>query len=133
MTKVMLHTCSAVALLVVSSTFAADPIRAGYEVILTKGEDTWRATTVVPVEPAQPIQQGLGPYVVSMSVKEDKADKYSLLVRVTGQPGTPTENSEFIRKSFPGSHKEQLEFTAAEAGLTVKGVIFVGPLKSAAK
>ena len=116
MTKLMLHTCSAVALLVVSSTFAADPIRAGYKVILTKGEDTWRATTVVPV-----------------SVKEDKADRYSLLVRVTGQPGTPTENSEFIRKSFPGSHKEQLEFTAAEAGLTVKGVIFVGPLKSAAK
>lgn len=122
-------------LLLLASTAAVpgDPIRAGYEVVLKKGQDTWQATTVVPVEPGQPIQQGLGPYVVSMSVKEDQADKYTLLVRVTGLPGTTTENSEFIRKSFAGDHKQQLEFAASEGGLALKGVIFVGPPKSAAK
>jgi hypothetical protein len=129
-----MKTLSAVVLLLAASTaLAGEPIRAGYEVVLTKGEDIWRASTVVPVEAGQPIQQGLGPYVVSMNVKEDKGDKYSLVVRVTGQPGSTTEKSEFIRKSFGGNHKEQLEFAASEGGLTVKGVIFVGPPKSAAK
>lgn len=133
MNKLMRSTCGAMSLLLASSAFAADPIRAGYEVILTDGKDTWQATTVVPVEPGQPMLQGLGPYVVSMSVQEGKADRYSLLVRVTGLPGTAAEKSEFIRKSFPGNHKEQLEFAAADAGLSVKGVIFVGPPRSAAK
>jgi hypothetical protein len=122
-------------LLLLASTAAVggDSIRAGYEVVLKKGQETWQATTVVPVEPGRPIQQGLGPYVVSMSVKEEQADKYTLIVRVTGLPGTPTENSEFIRKAFAGDHKEQLEFAASEGGLALKGVIFVGPPKSAAK
>jgi hypothetical protein len=124
---------TALLLLVASTTIAAAPIRAGYEVALKDAKDTWQATTVVPVEPGQPIQQGLGPYVVSMSMKEDKGDKYTLLVRVTGQPGSSTENSEFIRKSFAGDHKQQLEFVASEGDLTVKGVIFVGPPKSAAE
>ena len=124
---------TALLLLIASTTITAAPIRAGYEVTLKDAKDTWQATTVVPVEPGQPIQQGLGPYVVSMSVKEDKADRYTLLVRVTGQPGSSTENSEFIRKSFAGNHKQQLEFAASEGGLTVKGVIFVGPPKSAGK
>ena len=133
MNKFLLHTCGAAAFLLASSAIAAEPIRAGYEVVLTKGDDLWRANTVVPVEAGQPIQQGLGPYVVSMSVKEEKADKYTLLVRVSGQPGSATEDSEFIRKSFSGNHKERLEFAASEGGLAVKGVIFVGPPKSAAK
>jgi hypothetical protein len=125
---------TALLFLVASNTaVAADPIRAGYEVVLKKGQDTWQATTVVPVEPGQPLQQGLGPYVVSMSVKEDKGDKYTLNVRVTGQPGSSTEDSEFIRKSFAGDHKQQLEFAASEGGLALKGVIFVGPPRSAAK
>ena len=125
---------TALLLLVVSATAAAaDPIRAGYEVVLKKGEDTWQATTVVPVEPGQPIQQGLGPYVVSMTVNEDQGDKYVLAVRVTGLPGSATANAEFIRKSFPGDHTRQLEFAASEGGLALKGVIFVGPPKSAAK
>lgn len=119
--------------LIVSTAASAEPIRAGYEVTLKDAKDTWQASTVVPVEPGQPIQQGLGPYVVSMTVKEDKADKYTLLVRVTGLPGSATENSEFIRKSFAGDHKQQLEFAASEGGLAVKGVIFVGPPRSAAK
>jgi hypothetical protein len=130
MTKLVV--CTAALLLITSSAIAGDLIRAGYEVVLTKGEDTWQASTVVPVEAGLPIQQGLGPYVVSMSVKEDKADKYSLLVRVTGQKGSATENSEFLRHTFDGNHKEQLEFAAAEGGLGLKGVIFVGPPKSAA-
>jgi len=116
-----------------SAVLAGEPIRAGYEVILKDGTDTWRANTVVPIEAGQPIRQGLGPYVVSMSVKEAAGDRYSLLVRVTGQPGTATENAEFIRKSFDGSHQEQLEFKAAESGLAVEGVIFVGPPRSAAR
>jgi hypothetical protein len=132
MKSFLLHACSAATLLA-SSVLAVEPIRVGYEVALAKGDDQWRANTVVPVEAGQPIQQGLGPYVVSMSVKEDKADHYTLLVRVTGQPGSATENSEFIRKSFPGNHKEQLEFATSESGLSVKGVIFVGPPRSAAK
>jgi hypothetical protein len=127
------YTCGAAALLASAAAFAADSVRAGYEVTLTDGKDTWRANTVVPVEPGQPIQQGLGPYVVSMNVKEEKANKYNLLVRVSGLPGTATENAEYIRKSFAGDHKQQLEFAASEAGLAVKGVIFVGPPKSAAK
>jgi hypothetical protein len=129
-----MKTLSAVILLLAASTvFAAEPIRAGYEVILTKGEDVWRANTVVPVEAGQPIQQGLGPYLVSMDVKEDNGDTYSFVVRVTGLPGSATEKTEFIRKSFGGNHKEQLEFAASERGLSVKGVIFIGPPKSAAK
>lgn len=124
---------TAVLLLLVSASAAADPIRAGYELVLKKGEDTWQATTVVPVEPGQPIQQGLGPYVVAMTVKEDKADKYTLFVRVTGLPGSATANPEFIRKSFPGDHTQRLEFAASEGGLALKGVIFVGPPRSAAK
>lgn len=124
---------TALLLLASSTAFTAEPIRAGYEVTLKNAKDTWQATTVVPVEPGQPIQQGLGPYVVSMSVKEGKADKYTLLVRVTGQPGSPAETSEFIRKSFAGDHKQQLEFAASEGDLAVKGVIFVGPPKSAAR
>jgi hypothetical protein len=79
------------------------------------------------------IQQGLGPYLVSMSIKEGEGDKYTLNVRVTGQPNSPTENSEFIRKSFPGSHAAHLEFAAAEGGLQLQGVIFVGPPKRAAR
>lgn len=122
-----------VAALLITSAAQAEPIRAGYEVVLTKGEDTWRANTVVPLEAGQPIQQGLGPYVVSMNVKEEKGDAYTLLVRITGQPGSATENSEFIRKSFNGNHKQQLEFAASGDGLAVKGVIFVGPPKSAAR
>ena len=130
-----MRTLSTALLLLVASTttVAAEPIRAGYEVTLKNTKDTWQASTVVPIEPGQPIQQGLGPYVVSMSVKEDKADKYTLLVRVTGLPGSATEDSEFLRKSFPGDHKQQLEFAASEGDLAVKGVIFVGPPKSAAK
>lgn len=130
-----MRTLSAALLLLVASTttVAGEPIRAGYEVSLKDSKDTWQASTVVPVEPGRPIQQGLGPYVVSMSVQEDKADRYTLLVRVTGLPGSATEDSEFIRKSFAGDHKQQLEFTASEGGLAVKGVIFVGPPKSAAK
>ena len=124
---------TAVLLLVAATTATAEPIRAGYEVTLKNAKDTWQATTVVPVEPGQPIQQGLGPYVVSMSVQEDKGDRYTLLVRVTGLPGSATENSEFIRKSFPGDHKQQLEFAASEGDLAVKGVIVVGPPRSAAK
>lgn len=124
---------TALLLLLASTAVAAEPIRAGYEVTLKDAKDKWQASTVVPVEPGQPIQQELGPYVVSMSVKEDKADKYTLLVRVTGVPGSATENSEFIRKSFAGDHKQQLEFAASEGGLAVTGVIFVGPPKSAAK
>lgn len=130
-----MKTLSTALLLLLASTaaVAGDPLRAGYEVVLKKGQDTWQATTVVPIEPGQPIQQGLGPYVVSMSVKEEQTDKYTLLVRVTGSPGTPTENSELIRKSFAGDHNQQLEFAASEGGLALKGVIFVGPPKSAAK
>lgn len=119
-------------LLASTAAVAGDPVRAGYEVVLEKGQDTWQATTIVPVEPGQPIQQGLGPYVVSMTVKEDQGDKYTLVVRVTGLPGTATENSEFIRNSFAGDHKQQLEFAASEGGLALKGVIFVGPPRSAA-
>src|SRR5688572_20507163 len=126
-------TTAVLLLLASTTTFAVEPIRAGYEVTLKDTKDTWQASTVVPVEPGQPIQQGLGPYVVSMSVKEGKADKYTLLVRVTGLPGSATENSEFLRKSFAGDHKQQLEFAASEGGLAVKGVIFVGPPKSAAR
>jgi hypothetical protein len=127
------RTTAVLLLLASTTTFAVEPIRAGYEVTLKDTKDTWQASTVVPVEPGQPIQQGLGPYVVSMSVNEDKADKYTLLVRVTGQPGSATESSEFIRKSFAGDHKQQLEFAASKGDLVVKGVIFVGPPKSAAK
>lgn len=132
MNKIMVYAVGAAILLITSAT-QAEPIRAGYEVVLTKGEDAWQANTVVPVTVDQPIQQGLGPYVVSMNVKEEKGDAYTLLVRITGQPGSATENSEFIRKSFDGNHKQQLEFAASENGLAVKGVIFVGPPKSAAK
>lgn len=130
-----MKTFGAFTLLVVVSAaaLAGEPIRAGYEVVLTQGDDTWRASTVVPVEPGQPIQQGLGPYVVSMTVKEQKADKYTLSVRVTGQPGSPAASPELIDKSFDGNHKEQLEFATAAGGLAVKGVIFVGPPKSAAR
>lgn len=130
-----MRTLSTALLLLVASTatLAAEPIRAGYEVTLKNTKDTWQASTVVPVEPGQPIQQGLGPYVVSMSVKEGKADRYTLLVRVTGEPGSAAENSEFIRKSFAGDHKQQLEFATSKGDLAVKGVIFVGPPTSAAK
>lgn len=124
---------TALLLLVASTTLAAEPIRAGYEVTLKNTKDTWQASTVVPVEPGQPIQQGLGPYVVWMTVKEGNADKYTLLVRVTGLPGSATEDSEFIRKSFAGDHKQQLEFAASEGDLAIKGVIFVGPPRSAAR
>lgn len=125
--------CGSALLFGCASAYAADPIRAGYEVTLDKGKDHWEATTVVPVEAGEPIQQGLGPYVVSMTVQEDKGDQYTLLVSVLGAPGTAKEKAEFLRHSFPGSHKEQLEFSASEAGLSVKGVIFVGPAKTAAK
>jgi hypothetical protein len=130
-----MKTFGAVILLAVVSAaaLAGEPIRAGYEVVLTKGDDTWRASTVVPVEPGQPIQQGLGPYVVSMTVKEQKAGKYTLSVRVTGQPGSSGASPELIDKSFDGNHKEQLEFATAAGGLAVKGVIFVGPPRSAAR
>jgi hypothetical protein len=125
---------TAVLFFVASTTaVAGDTIRAGFEVVLKKGQDTWEVSTVVPVEPGKPIQTGLGPYAVSMTVKEDAANKYTLNVRVTGLPGTATENSEFIRKSFPGDHTQQLEFAATEGGLALSGVIFVGPPKSAAK
>jgi hypothetical protein len=130
--KKVLCACSSVVLLLASSAYAGDPIRAGYEVMLDQEREHWEASTVVPVEAGQPIQQGLGPYVVSMNVKEEKADKYTLLVSVKGLPGSTTENSEFLRRSFAGDHKKQLEFSATEAGLSVKGVIFVGPPKSAA-
>jgi hypothetical protein len=120
--------------LVASTTAAAGgTIRAGFEVVLKKGQDTWEVSTVVPVEPGKPIQVGLGPYAVSMTVKEDTANKYTLNVRVTGLAGTATENSEFIRKSFPGDHTQQLEFAVSDGGLALNGVIFVGPPKSAAK
>jgi len=129
----MKASCAALLLLASTAALAGEPIRAGYEVTLTQGDDVWRATTVVPVEPGQPILQGLGPYVVSMSVTEGKADQYALLVRVTGQPGSPAGKSEFIRQSFAGDHTQQLEFSANGGELAVKGVIFVGPPKSAAK
>lgn len=125
---------TALFLLVASTaTVTAEPLRAGYEVNLKNTHDTWQASTVVPVEPGQPIQQGLGPYLVSMSVKEDRTDKYTLLVRVTGLPGSATEKTEYINQSFAGDHRQQLEFAAAKGDLNVKGVIFVGPPKSAAK
>lgn len=127
MRKLFVSACGSVLLLLAGAASAAEPIRAGYEVSLTKGEDLWRANTVVPVQAGQPIQQGLGPYVVSMTVKEDKGDKYTLQVAVTGQPGSATQRTEFLRQSFTGSHKEQLEFSAAKEGLGLKGVIFVGP------
>lgn len=130
-----MKTLGTAALFLVASTTATggDPIRAGYEVVLKNGKDTWQVTTVVPVEPGQPIQTGLGPYAVSMTVKEETANKYTLNIRVTGLPGSATENSEFIRKAFPGDHTQQLEFAASENGLALNGVIFVGPPKSAAK
>jgi hypothetical protein len=131
MKNVTLLACGS-AILLVAVSASADPIRAGYELTLDKGKDHWEATTVVPVEAGQPIQQGLGPYVVSMKVKEEKGDKYTLLVSVLGEPGTSTEKSEFLRHAFPGNHKEQLEFSASEGALALKGVIFVGPPKSAA-
>jgi len=124
---------SAALLLLATSALAGEPIRAGYEVTLTKGEDVWRATTVAPIEAGQPIQQGLGPYAVSMSVTEGKADRYTLLVRVTGLPGSPDEEAEFVRKEFAGDHRQQLEFAASGRDLALKGVIFVGPPKRAAK
>jgi hypothetical protein len=130
----MKATLTAVLLLAASAAATAGgPIRAGYELVLKDGKDTLQATTVVPVEPGKPIQQGLGPYVVSMTVKEGKADKYTLDVRVTGLPGSASEKSELIRKSFAGDHKQQLEFTAVEGDLALEGVIFVGPPKNAAK
>lgn len=132
MNKIMVHAVGAAVLLITSAT-QAEPIRAGYEVLLTKGDDTWRANTVAPLEVGRPIQQGLGPYVVSMNVTEEKGDAYTLLVRITGQPGSATETSEFIRKSFDGDHKQQLEFAASESGLAVKGVIFVGSPRTAAQ
>lgn len=130
-----MKTLSTAVLFLVASTTAnaGDTIRAGFEVVLKKGQDTWEVSTVVPVEPGKPIQVGLGPYAVSMKVKEEAVSKYTLNVRVTGLPGSATENSEFIRKSFPGDHTQQLEFAASEGGLALKGVIFVGPPKSAAK
>jgi ribosome-interacting GTPase 1 len=48
-------------------------------------------------------------------------------VIVTGQPGSATEKTEFLRRSFTGSHKKQLEFAVAKEGLALNGVIFVGP------
>jgi hypothetical protein len=124
-----MKTSSIALLLLAASTTAtaADPIRAGYELVLKDGKDTLQATTVVPIEPGKPVQQGLGPYVVSMTVREGKADEYTLDVRVTGMPGSATEKSEFIRKSFAGDHKQQLEFAAVEGDLALEGVIFVGP------
>lgn len=124
---------SAALLLLATGALAGEPVRAGYEVQLTKGEDVWRASTIAPIEPGLPIQQGLGPYVVSMSVTEGKADRYTLLVRVTGLSGSPGEKAEFVRKEFAGDHRQQLEFAASGGELAVKGVIFVGPPKRAAK
>lgn len=130
----MKTTLTALLLLAASgAATAGDPIRAGYEVALKDGKDTWQVTTVVPLEPGQPIQQGLGPYAVSMTVQEGKGGKYTLDVRITGLPGSATEKSEFMRKSFAGDHQQQLEFAAAEGKFALKGVIFVGPPKSAAK
>lgn len=127
MRKLFIGACSSALFLLAGAVSAAEPIRAGYEVVLTKGEDLWRANTVVPVEAGRPIQQGLGPYVVSMNVKEDKDDKYTLQVSITGQPGSATQKTEFLRQSFTGSHKKQLEFSAKKDSLGLKGVIFVGP------
>lgn len=127
MRKLFISVCSSALFLLAGAASGADPIRAGYEVMLTKGEDQWRANTVVPVEGGQPIHQGLGPYVVSMTVREEKDDKYTLQVSVAGQPGSATEKKQFVRESFTGSHKEQLEFSATKDGLGLKGVIFIGP------
>lgn len=119
-------------LLLASSALAAAPLKAGYQITLTKGKHTWDTKTVVPIEAGKPVRQGLGPYVVSMTVKEDTENKYTLLVSVIGKPGSTTAHSEFIHKSFRGTHTKQLEFATSKAGLALKGVIFVGPLKSAA-
>lgn len=127
MNKLLAGACGSALLLIAGAVSAAEPVRAGYEVSLTKGQDVWQANTVVPVEAGQPVQQGLGPYVVSMTVKEGKGDSYTLQVAVTGGPGSAAQKTEFLRQSFKGSHKEQLEFSAAKEGLALKGVIFVGP------
>lgn len=127
MRELFASACGSALFLVAGAVSAAEPIRAGYEVVLTKGEDLWRASTVVPVEANKALQQGLGPYVVSMTVKDDKDDEYTLQVIVTGQPGSATQKTEFLRQSFTGSHKKQLEFATAKEGLGLKGVIFVGP------
>lgn len=127
MRKLLAGACGSVLFLLAGVASAADPIRAGYEVILTEGEDLWRVNTVVPLEAGQPLQQGLGPYVVSMTVTEDQGDNYTLQVAITGQPGSATQKTEFLRQSFKGNHKEQLAFSAAKDGLALKGVIFVGP------
>lgn len=127
MRKLVASACGSALLLLAGVVSAAEPIRAGYEVTLTQGEDLWRANTVVPVDSGQAIQQGLGPYVVLMNVKEGKGDQYTLQVSVVGQPGSATQKTEFLRRSFTGSHKERLEFSTSKGGLALKGVIFVGP------
>ena len=127
MNKRIAGACGIALVLVAGAVAAADPVRAGFEVALTQGEDVWRVNTVVPVEPDKALQVGLGPYVVSMTVKDDKGDQYTLQVVVTGQPGSATEKTEFLRRSFTGSHRKQLEFAAEKEGLGLNGVIFVGP------
>jgi hypothetical protein len=127
MNKLVAGACGVALFLVAGAVSAADSVRAGFEVVLTKGEDIWRVNTVVPVEPDKALQVGLGPYVVSMTVKDDKDDEYTLQVIVTGQPGSATEKTEFLRRSFTGSHKKQLEFAVANNGLGLNGVILVGP------
>jgi hypothetical protein len=121
-----------VGLFVAQLGMAGESRRSGYEVFLTNGADKWEASTVAPLEKGR-IQQGLGPYLVTMSVVEESGDKYTMQLRVTGQPGAPTADSEFIRKSFAGTHTEQLEFAASEGDLAIKGVIFVGPPKRASR
>lgn len=123
----------AVLLLAAVSSAAAEPIRAGYEVELSRGEELWRASTVAPLGEGQPIRQGLGPYVVTLGVTEGAQDRYTLSVRVTGLPGTPSADEVVLDRAFEGDHREQLEFAASDGTLAVKGVIFVGAPRLAAK
>jgi hypothetical protein len=127
MNKRLAGACGVALFLAAGAASAADPVRAGFEVALTKGEDLWQVNTVVPIEANKALQVGLGPYVLSMTVKDDRDDEYTLQVIVTGQPGSATEKTEFLRRSFTGSHKKQLEFAVAKDGLGLTGVIFVGP------
>ncbi len=103
-------------------------LNTGYEIKLSRGSSWWKSETPTKLIPGAPIHCELGPYILSMVLKELMEKRYELQLSLS-EGAYPT--IELMNQKVEGTAPAPLEFNASVGDVNIVGAVFLGEPSSA--